>query len=467
MKRGILGLALLLLISILPAHSVTPPKAGAICAKLGSTKIFQSKKFTCIKSGKKLIWSKGLAIAKPTPTPTPTPTTTTIKFEYLPPSISSDPIEACKIKEASNSRGMTGAGFPEWNSLTPRFGTVKWALIPIDFPDLKGESNFRARVDDQMQLLSEWFDTVSEGRFKVEWVVAKDWVTLPKSSLEYTIGLSANLMDAPNGPKLFKDAMNSADPTFDFTNVQTVNFILPKNQNVIDETSQGFPWDKPVKELITNEGAIASYSIPGNFMSLPGKAYWSYWAHEFGHAIGLAHIGASRGEAAPFNALDLLGSQDGPDRELSGWLRFFAGWLPEERILCKELQNFKEMQLTLVPLSEREPGVKVAIIPINQRKALLVESRRATKFSCTTPTRRDGVLAYIYDATLGHNEDFLIPYGAKDRPKEKDSCGSQNNRSGPPVADYYLRTGEKVTVEGVTIEVLLHGNYDRVRISRN
>jgi hypothetical protein len=54
--------------------AATPPKAGAICSKLGSFAINNGKKFTCIKSGKKLIWNKGVLIRKSTPTPTPTPT---------------------------------------------------------------------------------------------------------------------------------------------------------------------------------------------------------------------------------------------------------------------------------------------------------------------------------------------------------------------------------------------------------
>jgi hypothetical protein len=52
------------------------PKAGASCTKAGSTAISAGKKYTCIKSGKKLVWNKGIAIAKPAPTPTPTPTAT-------------------------------------------------------------------------------------------------------------------------------------------------------------------------------------------------------------------------------------------------------------------------------------------------------------------------------------------------------------------------------------------------------
>jgi len=48
-------------------------KAGTPCNKAGSTSIASGKKYTCVKSGKKLIWSKGVVIAKPTPTPSQTP----------------------------------------------------------------------------------------------------------------------------------------------------------------------------------------------------------------------------------------------------------------------------------------------------------------------------------------------------------------------------------------------------------
>jgi hypothetical protein len=64
-------------------------KAGAKCTKLKSTQTVSGKKFTCIKSGKKLVWDKGVKVpvkptpkptstptAKPTPTPTPTPIST-------------------------------------------------------------------------------------------------------------------------------------------------------------------------------------------------------------------------------------------------------------------------------------------------------------------------------------------------------------------------------------------------------
>ena len=56
-------------------------KAGSKCTTKGQIKTSQGKKFTCIKSGKTLVWNKGVAVSKGTtpvdqskPTPSPTPT---------------------------------------------------------------------------------------------------------------------------------------------------------------------------------------------------------------------------------------------------------------------------------------------------------------------------------------------------------------------------------------------------------
>ena len=59
MKKGIAAIIFLLSVSLLPANAATPPKAGSVCTKSGTTKIYMGKKFTCIKVGKKLVWDKG------------------------------------------------------------------------------------------------------------------------------------------------------------------------------------------------------------------------------------------------------------------------------------------------------------------------------------------------------------------------------------------------------------------------
>ena len=55
-------IAILLVASISPAQAVV--KAGAKCTKAGVTASVGGKKYTCIKSGKKLVWNKGTTIKK-------------------------------------------------------------------------------------------------------------------------------------------------------------------------------------------------------------------------------------------------------------------------------------------------------------------------------------------------------------------------------------------------------------------
>lgn len=57
---GIVTLGLLL--SGTNVHAAPVAKAGAACSKAGVTQIVSGKKFTCIKSGKKLVWNKGVAL---------------------------------------------------------------------------------------------------------------------------------------------------------------------------------------------------------------------------------------------------------------------------------------------------------------------------------------------------------------------------------------------------------------------
>jgi len=90
MKRSRLFLAFVVAISLISAPSFAAVKAGAKCTKAGATSTTGGKKYTCVKSGSKLVWNKGVAVkaaakpnlnpvfkpTEPTPTPTPTPVAT-------------------------------------------------------------------------------------------------------------------------------------------------------------------------------------------------------------------------------------------------------------------------------------------------------------------------------------------------------------------------------------------------------
>ena len=76
-KASRLLIAVVLLLGVFgsaPANAAAP-KPGSKCVKSGQVIRVNSLEYKCIKSGKKLVWSKGVKIpAKPTPTPTPSPT---------------------------------------------------------------------------------------------------------------------------------------------------------------------------------------------------------------------------------------------------------------------------------------------------------------------------------------------------------------------------------------------------------
>ena len=89
---GVLSVVLFITLNFLPADAAVKP--GIACKKVGSVAIVGAYKYTCIKSGKKTVWNKGVKIpdvkpmpvassvaspnssAIPTPTPIPIPAPT-------------------------------------------------------------------------------------------------------------------------------------------------------------------------------------------------------------------------------------------------------------------------------------------------------------------------------------------------------------------------------------------------------
>ena len=79
--RLALGLSVILALALTPVVAVSAQKVspGSPCKVLNQKVVYQNKTYTCVKSGKKLVWNKGVAVKKPTPTsiaiPTPAPVT--------------------------------------------------------------------------------------------------------------------------------------------------------------------------------------------------------------------------------------------------------------------------------------------------------------------------------------------------------------------------------------------------------
>jgi hypothetical protein len=71
-KKILVLLAASLTFALIQPLANAAVKPGTKCTKLGQTSTSAGIKYTCIKSGKKLVWNKGVVVKKPTPTPSPT-----------------------------------------------------------------------------------------------------------------------------------------------------------------------------------------------------------------------------------------------------------------------------------------------------------------------------------------------------------------------------------------------------------
>jgi len=320
-----------------------------------------------------------------------------------------------------------------------------------------------ARVQEQMEFASDWADNTSEGQLKIEWMVHNKWIRLPGLSRDYAIPVSENNWNkSPMQHSVWQRAIAESDKFVDFTGIQAVQFILPSGQSIIEygvKSNIGFD---VVKNYITGEGTrIDLFSIPSTFNEEPnsGRNYWSWWMYHYMVGLGVPKYGGSK-IATPLHSYLLQGSTEG-ERDLSGWIRFLIGWMPETRVYCRTAANLSKLDITLVPLTDnKSQGIKLAVIPLSDTKALVLESRRVTKFACTTNTERNGVLAYIFDSTLGHQDEYFKAISPSGRSLESYSCYASRT------LDFLLHEGDKVTYEGITIEMVAHGDYDQVKITR-
>ena len=78
MRKLLVALLTFALIGFVPAVAVS--KAGSKCTKVKTTTIVGNIKYTCIKSGNKLVWNKGVAIKK----------SSALKQGVCPPKVSTD-----------------------------------------------------------------------------------------------------------------------------------------------------------------------------------------------------------------------------------------------------------------------------------------------------------------------------------------------------------------------------------------
>jgi len=121
-----------ILISSLTSPTFAAVKAGTPCTKLNQTQVSAGYTYTCIKSGKKLVWSKGVKVATPTPSqtasasPIPVPTPSATPTPQPSPSLTPEP-SASPTPTISNPAKPTY--FKQWIPCTSaQTGHSQWVI---------------------------------------------------------------------------------------------------------------------------------------------------------------------------------------------------------------------------------------------------------------------------------------------------------------------------------------------------
>ena len=430
----------MLLPTITPTMAATP-KAGAKCSKLGTTTIAAGKKFTCIKTGSKTVWNKGVTIKKPAPTnptaigdpigavggtPTPTPTPTPII----------DALAECKLPVADGRGDVSIGGWPRISERSKVLGDVTATVIMVDFADAPASmtpSEALARISPAQDVFKE----MSYGKLSYNLKPQLKWYRMSKNSSEYvTGGWSFNSHKA-----YITEAAKLSDADVDFSTTESL--IILANPD-----AKGMGYSGPAFSAIQGNGITldGKYISNGATSAYDLNNWKSIWLnHEISHTMGLVDLYAysTSNTANRYDGLRYTGefsymglsSYDSNSPSLLAFERWNLGWIEDSQIEC-----MKSSQLTkLISPVEITGGTKAIVIPISRTKAVVVESRRA--IGIDKALKKSGALVYVVDSSIqsGLGPVKVFPSDLINDPRFFNA----------PRA-----LGESVVVEGVTIKVV-------------
>ena len=438
-------------------------------------------------------------VASPQPTVSSQPTNLSIdepevlSFELS--SLSEDP-EVCKLQENSRMRkpGMSNpdftgeleirgryngnaTAFPFAPTTLPVEGEINIAMLLVDWEDLQGDQSQFEFYQENANSLSDFYYMVSEGKLRLNISLTESWLRIPGSYTEFTMTAEEEgqrFNERPKKQALYDAIVEVSDPLVDFSNIDIVLPAWPRGGSVAEGGPHEFNFDWNAA-MYTEEGNI--YNIAGagdwqlNHIEYGGP--WFYYAHEIGHMIGLQHIPNEDNQSEPMarwlrnpiDGFDVMGNQDGAVKTVSSWLRWLAGWLDDEQVVCVTEESIEDEYFKLNPLNDISGGLESLVIRLDETTAVVVESRRFdARFDRRIPHSRDGLVVYVVDATLASAQGSMMLLSPRDITKFVEV---EHWRSSQEMDGNFCQ-GDSVEVSWLRIEAAaIQDGGDYVRVSRN
>jgi M6 family metalloprotease-like protein len=422
MRKRLIALIVItpLLLSSQLSTSHAAAKAGAKCTKAGIKSIASGKTFTCIKSGKKLVWDKGIkVVAGSNPTPASAPTN----------------ITDCKLPVADGRGDVSIGGWPRIDERLKSTGDVTATVVMVDFSDAPASmtpTDAFARISPSADVFKE----MSYGKLNYAFKPQLKWYRMSKKSSDYVAGgWTFN-----KHRDYITEAAKLADADVDFS--KTDSLIILANPDARGMGYSGPAFAATRKSGITLDGKYISNGATSAYDLNDWKSIWLN--HEVTHTLGLVDLYAFT-QSNPANRHDNLrytgefsymgfSSYESNAPSLLAFERWNLGWINDSQINC-----LKDVKSTiLISPVQTSGGVKAVIIPISRTKALVIESRRASGIDKNIA--KSGALVYVVDSSIqsGQGPVKVFPSDVSSDPR-------------------YLKApralGESVTTEGVTVKV--------------
>ena len=428
-KKVIAFLSILSLsLPLVPANAAI--KAGSACKKVGVKSVVGAKTYTCIKSGKKLIWklnSQNSNTSKPI-----------IPVTNLSDAALFSNLDKCRIIDGDPQTTNMTAGFPIPDGRIDLVKGAKMQIIGVDFPDKIGGTKSPKELNQNLtSSVEKFWSAQSSIPVKFDWEWSSEWVRMPNSINSYSLG--GSFFQGKFNPDAYfnfaKEIISKTDSNIDFTGVNFLFIVFPsgiKNEEIgtFLVHTQG--------TYSTREGNIFNLIMAGGDYNSA-----STYIHEFGHALGLTDIrdtldvGNQKSDGMYY---DIMNNSTYP--ELLVWHRYLLGFLENSQIHC--INSTDTSTHWLVPVASVSKQVKGIVIPLSSTEAVIVESRRAIGFDTALSSRSDLVGAVVY--TL----DSKIPY-----------------RRTPVKVAQVLKNSDSVNVSGYKITVVESGEFgDVVKIEK-
>ena len=389
----------------------------------------------------------------------------------------------------------TTAGFPLPAWAAPSRGTLRVAVLFVDFPDMASRHSVEQEAELGLPFAERYLESVSFGRLDVEFVSLLRWLRAEHGHSHYlSEGVTGT---AWVGRAVSDEAVRLAGSDVDFAEFDIMMVVMPSshfsggnaggevetpagrttttrvNTNLREERGDPYEWGRTAAhELVHNLGLLDLYPHDDSRHEKPDAPSGRAWIDvELGLMRMRAHFVTSSQDPRlahvwrfPDGYRSTSHRHDADALEMLAWSRWQLGWLDAGSVRCI---TGPDATVALRPVAEVGEGIAMAAVPLSGHEVIVVESRRKVGYdlgleyrasdgaSTTFPALvEEGVLVYTVNAQLGSGDLPLRVAG--------DTGNGQ-------VDDYpILAVGESVTVRGHTITVVSDdGDTHTVRVVRS